>query len=1167
MEIKLTHVFFSSTVMGIRKKLLKIIMRTFIFLLCTTVFGFTSGNVLSQTSKVNITENKTITVDEVFDIIKEQTNYRFIYKSDMFKDFPKVSVKKGIIKANRLLKQSLSKGNFNFNFSDKNTIIIRHTSDIQELEISGQVTDVNGIPLPGMTVYVTNRKPTGERMSSDFIIRGTATDFDGKFTLKAEEGFYLVVSGIGYEFSSQPVLSSQTVYNVVLKERASALDEILVVGYGTTRKRDLTGSVGSVDSEEIQQIKTQTIDQALVGKVTGVHVSANTGVPGSGAIVHIRGLSQIRGDNQPLYVVDGVPIVMNPQFSSDGLGIGVFGDRENPLLSINPNDVERVDVLKDASAAAIYGSRAANGVILITTKRGKKNQAPKFNFSYNTTIQNPTQKINYLNADQFKSFATTQAQSTLDTTTAPEFLWPFIFPSEYTIVNDPDSFFGTEDTDWQDLITNDNAFWNQYSFSTSGGTDRTNYFVSATVSNQEGVMIGNKFNRYNFSTNLDSQLNDRLKVGATINYNYSVNKISGINSLSNANFRPDQGVFNEDGTYTSRSQFGGAVIQRNPLGDGAKVRNKAISKNLTGSVYGELKLIENLKFRSQISIGVSNDESTEFSPSFTSAAQFNEFFSSFTGALLDTQNSDAVTTSFSNTLNYNATINEDHHIDAVVGASWDRFFNDLVGQNYIGFPDDEVLTGVGNALNVDSPSSASIENGLNSLFARVNYNYKDKYLLTFTGRQDTSTKFGPDNKRGFFPSGAFAWNLHNEDFLKNSEILNQLKLRVSLGRTGSDNLPGFTYLPYYVNLGNGDSFYDGVNGFSVDGVPNEGIKWESTDQLDLGVEFSLFNNRLNGEIVYFEKNTSGLILLSPIPSETGSSDWFSNVADVSNTGVEIALGGDIVRNENFRWNSSFNISFIDNNVDALNGGSQFSGGGLTGIEEGSPIGFILGYEVDRIAQTQLEIDDLNASAPNGTYYNSTSQPGDYIYKDLNGDGEITREGDRTNIGDINPDYYGGWNNTMSYKDFDLSFNFQFVQGNEREWTIPGSMGRVDLNNNYTDIIFDTWSPENTGAHYARIGTFGHFDTNTKSVVDGSYIRLRSASIGYSLPQKIIEKAGLSNARISISGNNLFTITDYPGQDPENVERQRGGSTIDLTRTSGFSYPQVRTFTFGVDLSF
>ncbi len=596
------------------------------------------------------------------------------------------------------------------------------------------------------------------------------------------------------------------------------------------------------------------------------------------------------------------------------------------------------------------------------------------------------------------------------------------------------------------------------------------------------------------------------------------------------------------------------------------MKTRAVSQNLVGNIYGEYKLVDGLKFRSQLSVNLNNDRTSAFSPSFTRSAMFSAFSTGIEGATLDVQHNAGVNTSWANTLNYSKTLGGGHTIDAVAGMSWDHSRLDLESQEYADFPDDDVLTDIRSANEFVGASSDVFETALNSFFGRVNYNYKDRFLATFTGRYDGSVKFGPDNQWGFFPSGALAWNAHNEEFLKNSTFLNQLKLRVSLGRTGSDNLPAFSYLAYYRALGNQDSRYDNINGIVVEGVPNTAIRWEQTDQLDLGLEFGLFNNRLYGEIVYFEKNTSDIILMAPIPAQTGSSRWNANIADVTNKGWEIGIGGDIVRSPEFRWNSSFNISFIKNKVTALHGGTT-TASGSTGIIEGAPVGTIVGYDVVGIAQTQEEIDALNAGAPNGRYYSGLVQPGDYIYRDVTGDGQINND-DRVTLGDINPDFFGGWNNTLSYKNFDFIFNFNFVKGVDRVWN-RGSSQFASINpyNNVTSLVYDTWTPENTGANYARMlsATHGTSVPTSRNVEEASYIKLRSLSLAYNLPKSWLADTGIRHAQLLLSGNNVFVISSYPGLDPESVNAQRGGSTVDLTRDTGAAYPQLRTFTFGVKL--
>ncbi|WP_461532456.1 SusC/RagA family TonB-linked outer membrane protein [Sinomicrobium sp.] len=1148
------------------RKVLILAMKTSILLYCAVAFSFgTVSRGFSQNARIRIATDITLSVAQVFDLIQNQTNYEFVYRPDLIRDIPPVEIGKGEIKASDLLRMALPSGKYSYDFFD-NTIVVKRKEaisvsppEIQPIQIEGVVTGEDGLPLPGITVYVSNNEPVANKpVNRDFIVRGTSTDIDGKYTLMAEPGYFLVASSIGYEFTYQKITSGKTTYNIVLKEQISALDEVMVVGYGTTKKRDLTGSVGSMDADDIQQIKTQSVDQTLVGKIAGVHVQTRGGQPGQGAFVQIRGLSQIRGDNQPLYVVDGVPITITP--NTESLGLINYGERENPLLAINPNDIERIDILKDASAAAIYGSRGANGVVIITTKRGKRNSEPRFSFNISTTIQNPVKTYDFLNASQYRDLTISQAQNTLND--YDESLWELYFPNEYGIVTDPDSYFGSANTDWQDMILNKNALWTQYNFSMSGGTEKVNYFTSISISDQEGTLIDNKFTRYSYSGNLDANVTDHFKIGASISYNYSKNRIGGFNNLYHAAFRPDLAAYNADGSYTT--YMGSYGEQYTYFGNGKQSRNKAISKNMLGSVYGEINILDGLKFRSQINVAVNQDRTDNFSTSKSETALFEEMYYSRPGARLGVQTNNSWATNFTNTLNYNKTIFEDHTIDAVVGVSWDRTRYDAESQNYRGFPDDDILTDINSASFFDSAESESLEQGLNSLFGRVNYNYKNRYLATFTARRDGSTKFGPDNRYGFFPSGALAWNMHNERFMEKFDQIDQLKLRASIGRVGSDNLPSFTYLAYYQALENNDSFYDGQNGIAVTGVPNTGIRWESTDQLDLGLEFDLFNHRLNGEIVYYEKNTSGIILFTPIPSETGATSWNTNIADVSNRGWEITVGGDIFRNQDFRWNSSINFSTLKNNVDQLYGADA---GTQTGIIEGQPIGVITGYDVIKIAQSQDEIDELN-SAAGGLYQESLTQEGDYIFRDIDGDGKITTD-DRGPIGNPNPDFFGGWINQLSYKNWDFTMNWNFVHGTERQYDQISSLYYLQTNSNTTTLALDTWTPDYRNAPYARYGSPSHGYTPTsRSVVDASYIKLRSVSVSYNLPKEWLSKFGVSNTRLTLSGNNLITITDYPGLDPEDVVTTGfANRSTNFNADGGLSYPNSRNFTFSLNIAF
>ncbi len=1132
MKITGTNQFFYN-----RKTLRNVMVRTFFFCFCVSIFCLTPESILSQNAEIKINKDQMVTVDQVFNLIKAQTDYTFIYRSDMFKDFPKIQLKKGLIKANKLLELSLTINNYDFNLLENNTIIIKKKLN-QQTTITGKITDNSGDPLPNVTIRVKGTE------------KAASSDYDGLYNITVDSSEnILVFSSIGFE-KQEVKVGFQKNINVTLIESLNELDEIIIVGYGSTKKKDLTGSVGSIDSEQIKQIKSQTIDESLAGRISGVYVQGQGGRPGSGSIVNIRGLSAIRGDNQPLYVVDGTPIVVNQT--------GLPSNGENPLLAINPADIDRIDVLKDASAAAIYGSRAANGVILITTKRGKRNLKPQLNISFNSTIQTPINTYDVFNAAEYREFTIKNAQARIDSGSGTS--------TDNQIVNNPNSFFGNQNTDWQKEVTNNLALWNDYRLSISGGSDKINYLVSSNISDQESLFLGGKFNKYGLATNIDANVTDSFTVGASLNYNYSVNKSSGLGSFEQvAIFRPDVGIFDELNEYTTTPLYSGTTVTvRNPVGGAGESRNKTLAQFMYSSIYGEYKIVNGLKFKSQINASTNSSETENFDPSFSSAAAYRLINGGTQEASLNYQHSKSYTTVFSNTLSYNKTFGN-HNIDAVIGVSWDNFRQDLKSQTYLGFPDDYILTDISSANRVESYGSQSIENGLNSQFGRINYKYKDTWLATFTARRDGSTKFGPNNQYGFFPSGAIAWNLHNENFFKN-KVVNKLKLRASLGKTGSDNLASFSYLANF-NSGN---FYNNINGTAVNGIPNYDIRWEETDQLDIGSEFSLFNNRIYGEVVYFTKNTSGIILFTPLPIESGFTSFNANVADVSNKGWEIGFGADIIKTNNFKWNSEMNISFIKNNVDDLYNGSVSATGNLRALQEGQPIGVITGYDVLSIAQTQEEIDILNASAPDGTYWSSLQEPGDYILKDIDGDGEITPE-DITPLGSILPDYFGGWNNSFTYKNFSLGINFMFVQGNKRDASsvISRFLADSDPYLNTSSLVYDTWSPENTDATYGRIGSPTTVGTValSKFVEDASYIRLKTLSLGYNVPKTFLEHLKISSARISFLANNLLTITNYSGLDPESVQTINSGSgTFGLAYDNG-SYPLSKTYSLSVNLSF
>ena len=1127
------------------RKTLKV-MKLTVFLFFIAIMGVSASG-FGQNSSITLKmENSRL--QDVLKEIKATSGYTFVYNDRVINDVivPKIDVKDDKIET--VLDECLKSTGLTYLIKD-NVVVIKksveqkksNSINVQQpktIKFTGKVVDEDGEPVPSAAVIIKG------------TVKGAATDINGEFSFEVPVGEYqfLVASSVGLE-TQEIEIAGKTEFHFVLRTDMSGLDEVVVVGYGTVDKKDLTGSVATVKSEALASIKTQSVESALAGQVAGLHIATSNGQPGKGSVVHIRGLSQIKGDNQPLYVVDGVPIIVNPAFGT-GANPQNISSRENPLLAINPENVERIDVLKDASAAAIYGSRAANGVVLITTKRGSKNQKPSVRFSTTAVIQNPVNTHDFMNAEEY--IATAKWQAPVSLANGRE------TPNDLEVINNPESFFGDADIDWQDEITNKNALWTQYNLSVSGGTDKTNYMMSASVSDQEGVLIGNEFKRYSYSSNIDSEVTERLKLGASISYNYSVNNTSGISSLLNGGYRPDIPILNEDGSRGSFYDGSLEVNTLNPIEGDGKIRNKTIAKNMYGSIYGDFKILDGLNFRSQLNVSANDATVRNFDPSFN--REYEAEKQAQPGAVLNSNNNSSWSTSFENTLSFNKTINDVHKVNSVIGVSWDQSRYDLEGHRLRMFPDDEVLINQNSASIIENPVSDHFQNALNSQFGRINYVYDSRYMATFTVRRDGSIKFGEKSRYGFFPSGALAWNVHNESFMNNIESVDKLKLRASLGRTGSDNLPAFSYLVAF----QGGFYYNGINGIGASKVPNERLKWETTDQLDLGLEFSLFNYRINAEIVYFEKNTSDIILFVPLSNETGSSHWSDNVADVSNKGWEFAVNGDVFRGD-FTWNSAFNISFVDNKVVDMNGGSTEIFGS-NGIIEGEPIGVITGYDVLRIAQTQDEIDALNAAAEGGVYHPHLKAPGDYIFRDVDGDGKITSD-DRTVLGDITPDFFGGWNNTFSYKNFALGMNWIFSYGAEKSYRKIFDLYSVDVAKNFDRIVLDTWTPEKTDAPYARWGSDTHSSSRTsRSVEDASYIKLQSLSLAFTLPNKVVNKLGITSAKFSLVGNNLLTITDYPGLDPQDTNT-RYSNTATQTGDEGLSYPNTKTYSIGLSVTF
>ncbi|CDF78635.1 TonB-dependent receptor [Formosa agariphila KMM 3901] len=1010
-------------------------VKTFIFFFCTSLFALAPNRISSQNVNIKIEEDVTVSIDGLFDLIMEQTDFIFVYQVNLFKDVPDIKLKKGNPKVEEILENHITSNNLVFSINSQNTIIIDKVQNRDQnlLSIKGTVKDENGVPAAGVNVL---EKGT---------LNGVYTDFDGNFKISVNEGSVLVFSYVGMK--AQEIKATDDTYmNVILKMDSESLDEVVLVGYGSQKKRDLTGSVASVDVQELQKTNPINFDNALVGRVSGVYTVPSSGAPGSEASIRIRGITSIFGNNEPLYVIDGLPIEVG-----QGLGNSFYNENSystiSPLSSINPQDIESIDILKDASATAIYGSRGANGVVIVTTKKGSYSSVPSISLSVNTSISNFTNQYDMLNSEKFHDVIEQAYSNTGTTLPAESSLYPYGKDVE---------------TNWQketdQAAINANYYLNANGGSLDGGSL---YSLSAGVTDQAGALIGTNFRRNTLRTKLETKLFERLRVGTNFNYNDSNNEGKGtLTYYQAAKYRPDIPIYDDNGDFAYDAPS--YSFQANPYAK-TTYSNDINSKSLILSLFGEFEITKNLLFKTTYSYTTNDNDTFRYTPSYDPLEQaygrkgtLNQNENKFSSRVLD------------NVLSFNKNYNK-HGVNAILGASYTQNKSEFLSISATDFPDDENLITPGAASSVSLTSGGTIS-GLASYFFRSNYNYNDKYYLTFTGRADKSTKFGPENRWGYFPSGAVAWRISKESFLEDSNFINDLKLRASYGKTGSANFSDFQYDTFFA----AGSFYNNNNGVISNTIPNPNIKWETTNQLDLSIDYSLWDRRINGTVGYFNKKTFDQILLRDVILETGGSSQFSNIGDFLNEGFEFQLSVDVISTNKVQWTTDFNISTINSKVLKLNGGYY------NNLIEGESISYFSGYKIDGIFQNQNEIDALNSNSPNSIYQSSNTSPGDFKFVDVNNDGYIG-EDDSTIIGDASPDFFGGWNNIVRFGNFEISALFNFSVGNylyntnKKDLTIF-----TNYTSNYSTEILDAWSPTNTDSGIPRLAYGDPNDNNRDS---------------------------------------------------------------------------------------
>lgn len=1029
--------------------------------------------------------------------------------------------------------------------------------------IKGRVIDSEGNPLVGVTVQIEGTS------------YGVITDADGNYILEFPSMAHpkIVFSSIGYKSKSIEFRGVKE-QNMMLELDHVALDDLVVIGYGSKSRRNVTTAISTVSQEQISKLAatTPTLDGLLQGTVKGVLATTANGEPGSSLKLNIRGItspypkSGKGNNNQPLYVIDGVPTFM------EDTGI-------NPLINISPNDIESIDVLKDAAATAIYGSRGANGVVIVKTKNGKRNEKTKVDFGYTFSFSNPIKNYEPLNTAEYKNVQDEILRNTVNGMNDGSSMgFDYILNQYgnvslneetglYTYNGLNESLYGKDNVNWADEVINKNAPTHQYNVAVRGGSNKTNYSFSFNGMNQEGLLLNDRMERYGARLSIDSEINKYITVGGVLDYTYSSRK-SGSNdpALGYDNdgwmTRPDLAVRDADGNFQRVDKFGLYADTYNDANAVAKLQRKTKYENdqFSGNAYIDIKPVKGLTLHADANISRFIFSNSYFSPKITLPEQFGMEPTS----TLAESNYRNTNTSINFRADYKFTLTEAHRFDVMAGYSADRYWSKEHDQAYSGFPNDDVLNNASSATTVNKPTETYSKSGLNSIYGRLSYDFLSRYLLDFSLRSDESSKFGPGNKRGTFPAVSLAWRINQEPFLESVRDIDDLKFRLSWGKTGSTNVSDFSYIQYF----NGNQ-YGGQSGLTLASTyPNKNIKWEMTTEYNAGVDFTLFNGRLNGSFDIYHRKTDGALAPAPIALEFGIGTFYSNILDLTNNGFEFSIGGDVVRTKDFTYNTMLSISSNKNKITKLNG-STLDMMHQDLYMEGHAMGTVKGYKVAGIYQSQDQISKLNeqAMAKGYDFYQNGAAVGDYMFADTNGDGFIS-EADRTAIANPEPKVFGGWSNTLSYKNFTLSMLFQYQLGGDAYYSTmqesaSGAIGMSILREMYGN----TWTPDRTDAKYAKLMWMPNAYTNTQAndryVYSNSYFRLRNITLSYTFEPAWLERLHVSGASVFFTATNLFTITDWPGLDP------------DMAATNAFTkktetkdvYPMSRSFSFGLKLQF
>ncbi len=1081
-----------------------LIMRLSLLLTVVTILN-TYANVFSQNAKINVTAEN-ISIKELLRDVESKSGYAFFFNDNHIELNKHISFKTDEIEVEQLLEKVLKGTNLSYKIIEDKLIVIVKNSDSQEITIKGTVLDYEGNPLPGVNIL--------EKGTTN----GGVTDIDGNFIISVSStDAILVFSYVGF-LSEEVEVANQTTINVTMIEDIQAMDEVVVIGYGAVKKSDLTGSVSQVKTEELETVPVYSMEQALKSRAAGIRVTQNSGEPGGRIEVRVRGGNSMIGGNSPLYVVDGFAITGGIDF-------------------LNPSDIESIDILKDASATAIYGSRGANGVVIITSKRGKEGQDGRIEINSFYGVQTETKRYEMLDAKQYAEVA-----------------------NERLINDGGEAYFNIDDvenpgTDWQDYIFRKAPIHN-HTITFSGSSESTRYSLSTNYYSQEGIIKRSGVKKGSMRLNLDHDVTKWLKLGVNLNLSrrfkerIDVNNGSyGTNILSAALAAPPTlPVYDEDGQFTrieSIYSFGSADM-RNPLLY-AQGKDQYVNNSIIGNTTLEIKLAEGLSFKALLGLEYDGYLRETYSPIIFendrgAASEGYSYRNSFLNE---------------NTLNFAKTFGM-HSINLVTGFTYQTNMNRFHSISVSGFPNNTTENyNLNTAETVNFPTSGITEWALASWLGRANYTLMEKYIVTASIRADGSSRFGASNKWGYFPSGAFAWRISEEPFMENVPVISYLKLRTSYGITGNTGLSPYQSLDRLSSTKYifGESE---VTGYVPSGIANSDLKWETTAQFDIGFDLNFIDNRLRFTADYYQKHTTDLLASVPLPPSIGFSSITQNIGEIKNKGLEFSAQADIITKGDLNWSVATTFSTNRNEVVKLADGADIYGNSIkipfyssiNIAREGEPFGMFYG----------LVEDGLNDEG--------------YIkYVDQNEDGEINNL-DRVILGNPYPDFIYGFNTDFSYKNFDLNIFFEGVQGNDIFWATAGT----HLNsfqrgtNQFADLYGNYWTEANPdpNAKYPKISSSTAVTVSDRFIKDGSYLRLKSIKLAYNLSGAKLGASWFRSAQIYVSGTNLLTFTSYPGLDPEVNTRGSDDTSVGSRLLIGVdesAYPNAKTYAVGVKFNF